>query len=95
LEKNDADSLQYRLRPVEQAIVSYAAVHQHECFCWLEFASKYNNNTIRNAFSHLVKLKLLKRCCRSSNAYYILPKNEKHSDEQKVTITHMGGVVII
>jgi hypothetical protein len=91
LEKNDADSLQYRLRPVEQAIVSYAAVHQHECFCWLEFASKYNNNTIRNAFSHLVKLKLLKRCCRSSNAYYILPKNEKHSDEQKVTITHMGG----
>jgi hypothetical protein len=57
----------------------------------MEFASKYNNNTIRNAFSHLVKLKLLNRCCRSSNAYYILPSNGKLGDEQKVTITHMGG----
>jgi hypothetical protein len=76
---------------VEQAIVSYARAHPCECFCWLEFASKYNNNTIRNAFSHLVKLKLLNRCCRSSNAYYVLHKAERLSDGQKVTINHMGG----
>jgi hypothetical protein len=91
MKNNDGDSLHCHLRPVEQAIVSYAMAHLHECFCWLEFASKYNNNTIRNAFSHLVKLKLLDRCCRSSNAYYILHKSERISDEQKVTITHMAG----
>ncbi len=76
---------------MEQIIINYAKAHRYECFCWLEFASKYNNNTIRNAFSHLVKLKLLDRCCRSSNAYYILHNSEKLGDGQKVTITHMGG----
>ena len=79
------------LRPVEQVIVSYAITHPYECFCWLEFASKYNNNTVRNAFSHLVKLKLLDRCCRSSNAYYILHNAERATSGQKVAITHMGG----
>ena len=91
MKNNDADSLHCHLRPVEQGIVKYATVHPNECFCWLEFASEYNNNTIRNAFSHLVKLKLLDRCCRSSNAYYVLHNNEKLGDGQKVTITHMGG----
>jgi hypothetical protein len=83
--------LAYHLRPVEQVIVNYARMHLYECFCWLEFASKYNNNTLRNAFSHLVKLKLLDRCCRSSNAYYILHNSERAGHGQKVTITHMGG----
>jgi hypothetical protein len=91
LKNNDADSLHCHLRPVEQVIVNYARGHPLECFCWLEFASKYNNNTVRNAFSHLVKLKLLDRCCRSSNAYYILHYSDRISHGQKVTIAHMGG----
>jgi hypothetical protein len=91
MKNNDADNLHYHLKPAEKAILSYANAHPYECFCWLEFASKYNNNTMRNAFSHLVKLKLLNRCCRSSNAYYILPSKKRFSDGQKVTVTHMGG----
>jgi hypothetical protein len=88
---NDGDSLHCHLRPVEHIIMDYARAHPLECFCWLEFADRYNNNTVRNAFSHLVKLKLLKRCCRSSNAYYILVGSKDLGNGEKVTITHMGG----
>ncbi len=88
---NDDDSLHRKLRPVERLIMQHAKAHPYECFCWLEFASKYNNNTIRNAFSHLVKMKLLDRCCRSSNAYYILHNTYPSGAGRKVTITHMGG----
>jgi hypothetical protein len=36
-------------------------------------------------------MNLLDRCCRSSNAYYILHKTSQFHNGEKVTITHMGG----
>ena len=80
----------HHLRPVEKRLMQYAGAHPYECFCWVEFASEYNN-TIRNAFSHLTKMKLLNRCCRSSNAYYILHTTNQSHGREEMTITHMEG----
>lgn len=91
LTQNDNDNLEEHLRPAEKDILAFAKAHPDLPFCWRDFAHKYAHGTIRNAFSRLARLNLIKLSCRSCDAYYILIVAGQKRGRKAVTVAHMVG----
>lgn len=87
--KNDSDNL-HRLTPAELYIYEQAKLKPDLPFCYLDFIKKFAHGTIRNAFSKLRKLGLIKLYCRSSAAFYILSSSKQKEPIKPITLTHRG-----
>ncbi len=89
--KNDSDKIQHKLTPVERYILEWAKHRPHQPFCYIDFMDKYSHGSIRNAFSSLRKLGLIKFDFRSSCSFYINSSSKLSNSHKIMTITHMGG----
>ena len=88
---NDSDNLEYSLSPVERYIYESVKLRADEPFCFLDFKEKYAHGTIRNAFSKLKKLGLIKPYFRSSTAFYVKSSSKLKAPSEPVTVTHTVG----
>jgi len=89
--KSDNDKMQHNLTPAEQFILKVAKQRGNQPVCFLDFKDNYSHGTIRNAFSKLKKLRLIKLYCRSSCSFYLSTSSKIQNTRKPMTITHMGG----
>lgn len=93
LSKNsDNDNMaKYQLTPAEQYIYKWSKARPDQPFCFLDFIEKYAHGTIRNAFSRLQRLGLVRTYCRSFAAFYVHLFSKLKAPHKPMTITHTVG----
>jgi hypothetical protein len=89
--KKDSDNIHHKLTPVERYILKWAKQRPYQPFCFFYFIKKYSHGTIRNAFSGLKKLGLIKFYFRSSCTFYVLSSSKIINLRKPMTTTHTGG----
>lgn len=89
--QNDNDKIQHKLTPAELYILKWAKQRLDQPFCFLDFKNKYCHGTIRNAFSKLRKLGLIRLYCRSFCTFYVHSDSKLNSRNKPMTITHTVG----
>lgn len=89
--KSDNDKIQHNLTPVERYILEWAKQRGNQPFCFVDFKDMYRHGTIRNAFSKLKNLGLIKFYFRSSCAFYVHSSSKLNHSRKPMTITHTGG----
>jgi hypothetical protein len=89
--KSDNDNKEIGLRPADRFIFDWAKNHPDEPFCREDFIDRYAAGTIRNAFSKLSKLKLIKLYCRSGYAFYVYSGTALKKNKRLMTVSHTVG----
>ena len=89
--KSDNDKIQYNLIPIELYILEWAKQRPDQPFCFINFRDKYSHGTIRNAFSRLSNIGLIKFYFRSSCSFYVHSSSKLNHSRKPMTITHMGS----
>ena len=90
--KSDNDEIQYKLTPAERYILEWAKQRVSQPICFIDFKDRYSHGTIRNAFSRLKKLGLIKFYFRSSCSFYVHSSSKLNHSRKPMTITHTGGI---
>jgi hypothetical protein len=89
--QNDNDKIQYKLAPAERYILEWATQRLGQPFCFIDFKDRYRHGTIRNAFSRLRKLGLIKSYFRSSCSFYVHASSKLNHARKPMTVTHTEG----
>jgi hypothetical protein len=88
---SDNDALEFQLTPVETYIHEWAKARPDQPFCFMDFKDKFAHGTIRNAFSKLRKIGLIKPYCRSGVTFYIHSSSRLKGSSKPLTLTHTVG----